>query len=645
MKKKILSLLGVSMVAVSLMAQLPQRVEGNPEQRNEELLRVTPLSVGERAANTQWPENVQMMDTRSRRATEKSKMSLTSVTYPTYKTPSSELKAFYWKPEGTYFIGIDQTLTNVLAGIVGSWLNVEEWVFQGGSSNYSDIEYETYIASLMKEYYYTDPATGNWHDSIVAVYRGAVNSWYSYDMPLLTVTNGDESDAFALCAESTDNSIVDEGVAATIAGVLYPNRTDYMWPLTNAMSVDCKEGSLIMEGINPEDSAQYMLGTTPVTVDSEEGPVTVTPDGFVISYEAPQSTLYVKDISLWLDSYDENYKVANPVIGDNDTLYLTIEDEAGAVLFSTTATKDNLSTTTGKKGGLLTFYLKGYETEYGELVSEGVVLDEAFKVRVTGISKCEGDFSVVTAYAPYGSNTVMILDDGTLKQYAALEPFLMLNGIFPTVYDAYINVEDTLQIITMEMGDGTISNVAAFDETQQAAGYVPAIMSYFYPIDTLKQVTNISFQGPEWITWGFDDSDWAGETYTDMIYLYFFADELPEGVDFREGTITLSSFGKTKTYYVYQGEKPVEQQIGDGTTDLEESNVQPVKVYSLNGQFNLTYPDVYNAVEVYAVNGNKIASYSLPENGSFSIDNSSLANGVYLIRMIGETSEVLKVVK
>ena len=46
-----------------------------------------------------------------------------------------------------------------------------------------------------------------------------------------------------------------------------------------------------------------------------------------------------------------------------------------------------------------------------------------------------------------------------------------------------------------------------------------------------------------------------------------------------------------------------------------------------------------------AVNGNKVASYNLPENGSFSIDNSSLANGVYLIHMIGQTSEVLKVVK
>ena len=332
-------------------------------------------------------------------------------------------------------------------------------------------------------------------------------------------------------------------------------------------------------------------------------------------------------------------------MGEKDTLWLVVETEAGVEIVKSFATKDNLSLKRGK-GAILTFDFITKSTEYGEILSRGFVVNEPFKVRVTGLSKCTGDFKIVTALAPYGSNTsVLVKDEAEPFKYAEFEPYLMLNGIFPTLFDAYVNVEDTLQVIDMEMGDGSIRNVAAFDETQTAAGYVPALYSYFYPVDTLKQVTNITFQGPEWITWGYDDTDWAGETYSDMIYLYFFAEELPEGVTFREGNITLSSFGKSKTYYVYQGVKPEGQQIGDGTTDLEESNVQPVKVYSLNGQFNLTYPNVYTAVEVYAVNGNKVASYNLPENGSFSIDNSSLANGVYLIRMIGQTSEVLKVVK
>lgn len=656
MNKKIFSLVVMGFASCVAFAQLPQRVQGNPNQRNEELLRQG--MVQKEYTDYSKPAAVDNFDKLSLRNSdlqEMSKVKMTPVLYPAYKAPApeNETKAFYWKPDGTFFIGVDRGLGNTYQGIVGSWLNVDAWVFPGSSTNYKEISFSTYYQGLLPEIYYTDQQTSNWHDTIVAVSRGSEYTFYSYDMPYLTVANGNARDTFALCADTKDEGLVDRqeavgkiGVAATMAGVLYPGQSDKMWPLTNAMTLDCELGNLILKNYS-DSPLQYYIGTTDVT--PKDGEADVTPDGFISSYQAPQSTLYVKDITLWLEAYTTSDNVIvneAPVFGDTDTLFLTVESDAGEVLYSTYATKDNLKTFPNKnKGGVLTFNFTADTTEYGEVISEGIILNDAFKVRVTGIADCTGDFSVVSAMAPYGSNTDMILNDASLVRYAEIEPYLMLNGIFPTLYDAYLDVEDTLQVISLEMGDRSIREVATFDETQLAAGYVPALYSYFYPIDTLKQVTNISFQGPEWITWGFDDSDWAGETYTDMIYLYFFADELPEGVDFREGTITLSSFGKTKTYYVYQGEKPVEQQIGDGTTDLEESNVQPVKVYSLNGQFNLTYPDVYNAVEVYAVNGNKIASYSLPENGSFSIDNSSLANGVYLIRMIGETSEVLKVVK
>lgn len=667
MTKKIFSLLLVSFATCAVMAQLPQRVEGNPDQRNDELMRFAPMEKQTAAPAGELQDNISRLMERNPLVDELSKVSLHEVAFPVYKTPSAndETKAFYWKPEGTYFIGIDHNLGNTFQGIVGTWLDkdVEAWIFQGGSKNYDNISFETYFSSMMPDAYYTDKAAGTWNDTLVAQMRGGDFNFVSYDMPYLTVSNGDKRDTFALCIDNKDESLIKRvernqqgypiagkiGVAATMAGVPYSGHADYdyTWPLTNALTLDCDLGNLV-QNVYSVEPLQYFLGTTEVTVDEE----TIKPDGFVTVYEKPQSELYVRDITLWLEASQVKEGKAvykDPVIGEKDTLWLVVETEAGAEIVKSFATKENLMLK-ANKGAILTFDFITKSTEYGEIISRGFVVNEPFKVRVTGLSKCTGDFKIVTAYAPYaspyGSNTsVLVENEAEPVEYAKFEPYLMLNGIFPTLFDAYVNVEDTLQVIDMEMGDGSTRNVAAFDETQTAAGYVPALYSYFYPVDTLKQVTNITFQGPEWITWGYDDTDWAGETYSDMIYLYFFAEELPEGVDFREGNITLSSYGKTKTYYVYQGVKPEGQQIGDGTTDLEESNVQPVKVYSLNGQFNLTYPNVYTAVEVYAVNGNKVASYNLPENGTFSIDNSSLANGVYLIRMIGQTSEVLKVVK
>lgn len=659
MTKKIFSLLLVSFATCAVMAQLPQRVEGNPNQRNDELMRFAPMEKQTAIPARELQDNISRLMERNPLVDELSKTSLREVAFPVYKTPSAndETKAFYWKPAGTYFIGVDHELGNTFQGIVGTWLDkdVKTWTFQGGSTNYKDISFQTYFSGMMPDAYYTDKNAGTWNDTLVAQMRGSEDSFISYDMPYLMVANGNVRDTFTLCADSKDYSLIKRqeaigkiGVAATMAGATYSGHADYgyTWPLTNALTLDCELKNLV-QNVYSVEPLQYFLGTTEVTVEGE----TIHPDGFVTAYEKPQSELYVRDITLWLEASkqvtegDEAKAIyKDPVVADNDTLWLVVETEAGVEIAKSFATKDNLMLQTNK-GAILTFDFIAKSTEYGEVLSRGFVVDEAFKVRVTGLSKCTGDFKIVTAYAPYGSNTsVLVEGEAEPVQYAEFEPYLMLNGIFPTLFDAYVNVEDTLQIIEIEMGDGSVRNVAAFDETQTAAGYVPALYSYFYPVDTLKQVSNITFQGPEWITWGYDDSDWDGKTYSDMIYFYFFADELPEGVEFREGNITLSSYGKSKTYYVYQGVKPVEQPI-DGTTDLGESNVMATKVYSSNGQFNLVYADVYSAVEVYAVNGNKVAAYNLPEGGSFSIDNSSLANGVYLIRMIGQTSEVLKVVK
>ena len=54
MTKKIFSLLLVSFATCAVMAQLPQRVEGNPDQRNDELMRFAPMEK-QSAASTLIP--------------------------------------------------------------------------------------------------------------------------------------------------------------------------------------------------------------------------------------------------------------------------------------------------------------------------------------------------------------------------------------------------------------------------------------------------------------------------------------------------------------------------------------------------------------------------------------------------------------
>ena len=68
-------------------------------------------------------------------------------------------------------------------------------------------------------------------------------------------------------------------------------------------------------------------------------------------------------------------------------------------------------------------------------------------------------------------------------------------------------------------------------------------------------------------------------------------------------------------------------------------------VLSTSDAFNFTYTDDFTSVDVYNVNGQKVSTYALPQTGTFSIAKAGLADGVYMFRMNGKTTEVLRAVK
>ncbi len=90
--------------------------------------------------------------------------------------------------------------------------------------------------------------------------------------------------------------------------------------------------------------------------------------------------------------------------------------------------------------------------------------------------------------------------------------------------------------------------------------------------------------------------------------------------------------------YAIYGEDPT-----TGIAPVESSNT--TKLFSTADAFNFTYTDDFTSVDVYNVNGQKVSSYALPQAGTFSIAKAGLADGVYMFRMNGKTTEVLRAVK
>lgn len=82
-----------------------------------------------------------------------------------------------------------------------------------------------------------------------------------------------------------------------------------------------------------------------------------------------------------------------------------------------------------------------------------------------------------------------------------------------------------------------------------------------------------------------------------------------------------------------------------GASSVENVSANTTKLYTTSDAFNFTYTDDFTSMDVYNMNGQKVSSYALPQTGTFSIAKSALNDGVYMFRMNGKTTEVLRAVK
>lgn len=167
---------------------------------------------------------------------------------------------------------------------------------------------------------------------------------------------------------------------------------------------------------------------------------------------------------------------------------------------------------------------------------------------------------------------------------------------------------------------------------------------------------NYTIEVPDWVIYEHQDINEVGETaesgflevtqeeggvvygwdYIHAYALFMKAQPLPADVDKREGVVTLTNkLGDVFSFKVMQGKH---------FTNVESANVNNVSVAVAGENLMLTYGEGYNRVTVYNVAGSEVASYALPQGGSFQVPASDL-NGVYMVVFEGISREVVKVVK
>ena len=144
---------------------------------------------------------------------------------------------------------------------------------------------------------------------------------------------------------------------------------------------------------------------------------------------------------------------------------------------------------------------------------------------------------------------------------------------------------------------------------------------------------NYEIEKPEWISTV--DCEQIEDSYSVLFNL--FADKLPDGITSREGVVTLKSPGTSVVVNV-------KQDNGTGTR-IKEMNEIVSKIDRFSDAFGLSYSSEFSTVDVYTVAGVRVASFDLPVNGYFSIDNSTWSAGVYLFYLNGTKTEVIKAIK
>ena len=459
---------------------------------------------------------------------------------------ASQTTVSYANPVGTLFLGVDEAgkgawFTN--NGVIGAWSDtIPCWIWPNTTTGaYADITYVTNLGykypSYVEEELYGKTADGSFTDSIVSsggwadTYAMGVNGdeayttqydyyWWQRSVPYQTVERLDGTkESFQLLKAERNYSPSDCPLAA--GGLPSGATTDGLWPLTQAEPIQRDGVSMdLFDEPDEDEYVHYLFGSDSITIGrlQEEGLPTVyqreAPVKIVTCYERPQAPLYIKSVTLALGA--NGYDVAHKNRLVVNELYLEIQDMRGNVLAQSVATAANKSNLTYSKhlGQMLTFNFRR-ESDYGELLEEGLIVKDSFQIVITGFQPSD-EFGIYAAKAnTHASNAYMEYENGFVK-HIDYEPYIMLNGIYPT-WENYLNIRafekeglitgvhgDTIDINFVSASSPYYNYIAHYAGEDLAGAAYFAFYSTFVPYDSITNLWTLDIEMPDYITIGAD---------------------------------------------------------------------------------------------------------------------------------------------
>ena len=596
--KKLISLLGVAIMASSVFAttaterkaaieNLPTRHSAQVSQRPDNSLDLT-------AIRPEMQKQVAELNLNAAKTPMKAKA----------ETAETKLQAFYYLPTGAYYLGIDKNLDiiwEMFPGVVGSCLNGNEtWNWPAYPQGATGLGYKTeYDRDYPKEYGagWSMDTKGTFIDSMAAGNFGNLSAYVSYRMPLQTATDGTNYDYFYLVGPGTTR--IDTALnfgATTIAGMFNPIAEDGMWPMTNAIFSTPKYGNGVMAiwKVDDKKNVSYIYGTEPVVlptfdttyVDETKEEIakidtiyndTVQASAIISTFAKPMGPLYIKEVTVAI----VNAEVVTGKSGKDSVIFTDVKDfeslemrliTAKGVVADVIATKDDTTSMVNIPGQLVTFKIQS-KTPYGTII-EGITLNEPFQIGILGFNNPKNKFGVWSAYSPYmaGYQSSVYDTKGEIRQYAAVDPFIMANGMYYTMEHAlrtpYIwttpasYISDTINIkVGIEEDEYYVVHADGpwVDEW-------PALRAVELLYDTISYKYNYNINAPAWANLDMDGYDyilWEGYDYTwwsyfNCYWLVIWGDATDTSVDAPQvgDEIKLERYGRQLVFKVVEVEEP-----------------------------------------------------------------------------------------
>lgn len=326
-------------------------------------------------------------------------------------------------------------------------------------------------------------------------------------------------------------------------------------------------------------------------------------------YEKPIGPLYVDSVYAFI------YSASDIPFPDGGKISLTMlkNDDAGNL------TNDTIATSTCSKSDLIKLSSKLYVMpfsfkdvdEFGFEIVKGIVINDAFTMKISGFSKTGFDFGFLSdVYNPNAGTASFDINGNIYSWGGEYNLHIDLNTAFTTLYASESN-----KTLTVHKEGGT---------ARDAEGYVTSLFSTFLPMDEYEnQIFDVTT--PDWLTVAFDTTYFDSNS---IILPVIDASVLPNELTSRTGQVVISCRGASVTINVTQ----------DNATGLFATSDKTVSANKTAEGVQLQYSQAYQKLDIYSLSGQLVKSYSLANSGSFTVRN--LQTGSYVFKLTGTSTPV-----